>query len=153
MGGYLSYECCMCGHYVQPDEYMTCPHSKRTTAKLVELKEIEQQLPATFYAGLPLVERVKTMVDYWRRALQVNKELQTERDDLQALFDLQHTRTVVADKAWQKAHNEPDILPDLGELIEWLLNEKTKADQVEPHGDSQERAEAAAPADKEARGR
>lgn len=113
MGGFLSYECCMCGHYVQPDEYMTCPHSKRTTAKLVELKEIEQQLPATFYAGLPLVQRVKMLADHWRRALQINAIL---TEQLEAQY------------------------------------EKAKADQVESHGDPQERAQTDAPADKEARG-
>ncbi len=47
-----------------------------------------------------------------------------ERDEMQALFDLQHTRTVVADKLWQEAHGKPDVLPDLGELVSWLLRER-----------------------------
>ena len=41
--------------------------------------------------------------------------------ELIRLFELQHTRTVAADRAWQKAHNKPDVWPDLGELIQWLM--------------------------------
>lgn len=41
--------------------------------------------------------------------------------ELQAIFDLQHTRTVAADKAWQKEHDRPEVIPDLGVLIEWLM--------------------------------
>lgn len=44
-------------------------------------------------------------------------------DELQAIFDMQHKRTTKADKAWQKSHNKPGILPDLGTLIEWLMKE------------------------------
>lgn len=40
-----------------------------------------------------------------------------ERDELNQLFNLQHTRTKYADKLWQQAHNKPGVLPDLGELI------------------------------------
>lgn len=34
---------------------------------------------------------------------------------------MQHTRIVEADKAWQQAHNSPNTLPDLGTLIDWLM--------------------------------
>jgi len=44
-------------------------------------------------------------------------------EELQSIFDAQHKRTAQADKLWQKAHNKPDVLPDLGELIRWLLEE------------------------------
>lgn len=48
-------------------------------------------------------------------------EMRAEIDYFQTLIDLQHKRTVEADKLWQVAHNQPDVLPDLGELIEWLM--------------------------------
>lgn len=48
---------------------------------------------------------------------------QAERvGEMQALFDLQHTRSVVADKRWQEAHpDEKDTWPDFGRLLEWML--------------------------------
>jgi len=41
--------------------------------------------------------------------------------ELQSIFDLGHTRTVEADKAWQKEHSRPGVMPDLGVLVEWLM--------------------------------
>lgn len=37
------------------------------------------------------------------------------------LFELQHSRTVEADRLWQEEHNMPNMKPDLGRLIDWLL--------------------------------
>ncbi len=47
--------------------------------------------------------------------------LRDEAKELNQLFDLQYTRTRRATALWQKAHNKPNVLPDLGELIGWLL--------------------------------
>jgi len=55
------------------------------------------------------------------------RELEHDNAELRALFDLQHKRTLEADKLWQKAHNKPGVWPDLGELIQWLMK---KAIQV-----------------------
>ena len=55
------------------------------------------------------------------------RELEHDNAELRALFDLQHKRTLEADKLWQKAHNKPDTFPDLGNLIEWLLSERAYA--------------------------
>lgn len=52
----------------------------------------------------------------------------TERNELQALIDLQHKRTSEADAKWQAAHAKPDTLPDLGELIRWLEERAEKAE-------------------------
>lgn len=49
-----------------------------------------------------------------------------ELRDLQRLFDLQHTRTVKADRMWSEAHNKPLVMPDLGALIDWLLSSAAK---------------------------
>jgi hypothetical protein len=44
--------------------------------------------------------------------------------EYQSLFDLQHTRTLKADKLWQDAHTEEcHVYPDLGKLIDWMLDE------------------------------
>jgi len=55
-------------------------------------------------------------------------KLRAERDELQALFDLQHSRVLKATKLWRKAHPGNELVsPDLGELITWLMNEATFA--------------------------
>ena len=53
-----------------------------------------------------------------------------EWPELKRLFDLQHTRMVEADKAWQVAHNSPNTLPDLGTLIEWLMVKANEGDRL-----------------------
>lgn len=53
-----------------------------------------------------------------------------ELDDANSLFDLQHKRTVIANKLWQKIQNKPDTMPDLGELIKWLLDRAEKAESL-----------------------
>ena len=50
-------------------------------------------------------------------------DLLEDMKELNRLFDVQHKRTQEADKLWQEEHNKPDIIPDLGELISWLLDE------------------------------
>lgn len=53
------------------------------------------------------------------------KEVQAELRELNELFDLQHKRTVEAVKLWRTAHPERgDIIPDLGELLQWLIDER-----------------------------
>jgi hypothetical protein len=54
--------------------------------------------------------------------------LRTECGDLQRLFDLQHTRTVKAELLWRKATGQHNVLPDLGVLIDWLLDRVEKAE-------------------------
>jgi hypothetical protein len=49
------------------------------------------------------------------------RKLMEENNENEQLFNFQHTRTMEADKLWQKAHNKPLVLPDLGNLIGWLL--------------------------------
>jgi hypothetical protein len=51
------------------------------------------------------------------------EEIESKISEYQTLLDIQHERTQQADKAWQVAHNQPNVMPDLGELIEWLMSE------------------------------
>ena len=44
-----------------------------------------------------------------------------EIEEHHELVRMCHKRTMEADKLWQKAHNKPDVWPDLGELIQWLM--------------------------------
>lgn len=51
--------------------------------------------------------------------------LQRENAELEALFELQHLRSVEADEMWRRAHPGNDnIIPDLGDLLEWLMEGK-----------------------------
>jgi len=49
-----------------------------------------------------------------------NKQLKEDIAELQSLFDLQHTRTLMAAAMWQ-AETGKDCFPDLGELVRWLM--------------------------------
>ena len=60
------------------------------------------------------------------------EKLRKERDealmwsrDYQRTFDLQRKRMDAATKLWRKAHpGNENTYPDLGELLEWLMNRK-----------------------------
>jgi hypothetical protein len=55
-------------------------------------------------------------------------EMQAELDEYHQLMDLQHRRTVEADKRFQAA-NQVEYFPDLGQLVEWLMTQTDKANQ------------------------
>ena len=46
-----------------------------------------------------------------------------ENKEIQAVFDLQETRTKKAEKMWQQATGKHSTLPDLGVLLDWLMGE------------------------------
>jgi hypothetical protein len=55
-------------------------------------------------------------------------DLEDEVDDYTVLFDIQHTRTTVADKMWRDAHPGKElVIPDLGDLVTWLIERADKA--------------------------
>ncbi len=61
-----------------------------------------------------------------------------ERDELQALIDMQHERVVEANRLWREAHPGNDlVMPDLGRLIDWLL---LRSDEARAHAAAVEAA-------------
>jgi len=61
------------------------------------------------------------------------RQLQTNNLELQQTLDLGHSRVRVITKEWQKAHGKPNVLPDLGMLIDWMWGEvKVKCAPHEP---------------------
>ena len=55
------------------------------------------------------------------------EKLRADLADLQALFDLQHTRSIQADELWRAAHpGNEHVIPDLGRLLEWMMGEMAK---------------------------
>jgi hypothetical protein len=56
-----------------------------------------------------------------------NAEMHGCISELQALFDLQHTRVKAAEALWRKAHpGKEHVTPDLGELVGWLMDGRVK---------------------------
>jgi len=49
------------------------------------------------------------------------EQVKAENKELNALFDLQHTRTQKAEHLWRIATGNHNIVPDLGVLIDWLI--------------------------------
>lgn len=70
-----------------------------------------------------------TLEDYERRvnqAVNAKNQLQSERDELQATINLQHQRLERATAIWraEKPEERNLIMPDLGDLLDWLLDER-----------------------------
>lgn len=89
------------------------------------IKELEKELDSAKYAAELLAKSADwdiinalAEVDLAEAALE---DAKAEIAEKQALFDMCHKRTMEADKLWQVAHNKPNVLPDLGKLVEWLL--------------------------------
>ena len=92
--------------------------------------EIYPCKPDIFEATYEAAEGSEIIIpDKLRRPAEVERdELRKQLADARAEIEehhervrMCHKRTVEADKLWQKAHNKPDVWPDLGELIQWLM--------------------------------
>ena len=80
------------------------------------------------------LQQVETELEQCRKKLEhaeiagkglrdLNREVLAENAELQAVFDLQATRTKKAEKMWQQATGKHNTLPDLGVLLDWLMGE------------------------------
>jgi hypothetical protein len=73
-----------------------------------------------------VVPAANELAEVKKRVAELEKQVEDydqEITDYDRLINLQHSRTVKADKLWQEAHNKPDTTPDLGNLIEWLMGQ------------------------------
>ena len=68
-------------------------------------------------AGLFLVAGI------WCEVLD-RKRLWAENREQEKLFELQRRRMGEATRIWQQATGRTDVLPDLGALLAWLLEER-----------------------------
>ena len=75
--------------------------------ELVDINNVDQE------------EDIDKLVAYIRNAFM---EMKQENEEFQALFDAQRNRTREADKMWQEATGKHHAIPDLGELIDWLIH-------------------------------
>lgn len=82
--------------------------------------DLSQYLDATNGEG-PLADEWETAPNQVLASLMFHvRQLQTDNLDMQQTLDLQQSRVRVATKEWQKAHGKPNVLPDLGMLIDWM---------------------------------
>ncbi len=52
----------------------------------------------------------------------LNAEEREELEDLRFIFELQKGREQIYIERWQKAVNRPDVLPDYGKFMEYLMD-------------------------------
>lgn len=77
---------------------------------------------------LRLYEAGKDLAAYVRELEAERGRLKERSAELEDLFDFQHTRTVEAVELWRQAHpGNALVMPDLGELLAWLMAELAEA--------------------------
>jgi ribosomal protein L37AE/L43A len=80
------------------------------------------------YVSISLALRRDTIDDILDLSAEV-KRLEEELTGAEACISLAYTRMHEASALWQKANNKPHIEPDLGNLLEWLMDTKGKAEE------------------------
>ena len=75
--------------------------------------EIRRQQNKPGYVGLP----------WFKKELLKALDEIDELHGLERLFEMQHSRSQEADKRWQDATGKHDTIPDLGDLLQWLMAE------------------------------
>ena len=101
------------------------------TRKLEQIQNQNDRLHETlkFYQNPEkhnLIENIKYLEEQLEAKDDKIAELETEIEEFNSLIALQHKRSIEADKLWQMAHNKPNTWPDLGELLTWLMVERSK---------------------------
>jgi len=75
---------------------------------------LEQQREATWWNDIkPIITAAMK---------KAREEAEAELNEYKTLFDLQQQRMKAATRMWQQATNNYDILPDLGNLLKWLMD-------------------------------
>lgn len=95
----------------------------------VRLRDNDGLVITSISAGYPVPNMIKAAVSCAPALLDENDRLREENAELAEAFDVQHQRMVEATEAWQAADpdNREGIVPDLGELLCWLLDAATSA--------------------------
>ena len=64
--------------------------------------------------------------EWWTDVEYEDGALAERVEELESLFDLQQSRMEEATRVWQESTGNKGILPDLGQLLEWLLDERSR---------------------------
>lgn len=103
-----------------------CAHAEKRVAELAaeNMSLLKRALGLAGSEAARTVERDELQKE--KDALETQlREVRAHNAELERLFELQQTRVKEATKLWQEAHS-PDVLPDLGKLVEWLLEQRIK---------------------------
>jgi len=113
----------------------------RLEVEAEENKQLREQIPDVVVtwgsgetAGINDAVRLRESVErdfaLYRATVSVQLESAERRaQELEALFALQQTRMAGAVHLWQEANSKPGILPDLGDLLSWLLSRLSDMEQ------------------------
>ena len=120
--------CRTCKHYGESPISGMCEgcvncekHSERHDTPQNRLNTLQDKLNT-------LLDKTRSTKEYKRekRILELEKEnadLKDQITEYEDLIKLQRKRSAEADKLWQQAHNRPNVWPDLGQLLTWLLSQ------------------------------
>src|ERR1700734_566580 len=98
-------------------------HSQRGIAhKVKDKRSLKQQLKDARMAHDDAEKDVDNLTLKLKTTQDKVRKLQKELREYKATFDLQQTRLKVATEAWRKATGETEVIPDLGDLLQWLLD-------------------------------
>ena len=75
------------------------------------------------------VKDYESTVGTWVKYSDIH-ELSEENKNLTALFNLQHKRSITADKLWQQCTENTGVYPDLGVLLKWFMDERAEMMRV-----------------------
>ncbi len=92
------------------------------------MKAVEWRKWLLYQGGMSSTPKVdfQVILNDWEEELEKSK---AENKELQAVFDLQETRTKKAEHLWQQATGKHSTLPDLGVLLDWLMGEMKRSEE------------------------
>ena len=82
------------------------------------------------HLAIPADRPALDAVDAMEKAIREIEALRQERDQYRKSVRFQHRRMIEASKIWQQATGNHDVLPDLGDLLQFLMDRTTVTAQT-----------------------
>jgi len=113
----------------------------KTFKEMCEDEEEKEMLGTSYTCGIRASQPEERIITYaeWGEAekhadvhdmyidwMVDHEQLQGRIEELEAVFAMQQTRLDKATKLWQDATGKHDTLPDLGVLLDWLMDGRAK---------------------------
>ncbi len=95
-------------------EWIKYKYYARLLEDFEELKDTNSEMHLNFKAYRDQIQELTEKIN----------ELTQENDRLTALFNMQHKRSITADRIWQQATGNIHVLPDLGVLLSWFMEDR-----------------------------
>lgn len=88
---------------------------------IADITELSKERETTEADNIRLHDEIKLFRVEIGALRTAREEAEAKRDEYKHLFDLQQKRMTEATKLWQWATGKHDVLPDLGDLLNWLM--------------------------------